>query len=88
MSSERGLKFKQTFTSNMTQKSEPAISPCGDKKEDFTRITFKPDLARFGMDILDRDTVALLTRRVYDIAGSSDDRVCLFGYTSQAPWTR
>jgi DNA topoisomerase-2 len=77
--SERGLKFKQSFSNNMTQKTEPSISPCGEKKEDFTRITFKPDLARFGMDILDRDTVALLTRRVYDIAGTDCDvlRVCL-----------
>ncbi len=65
--SERGLKFKQVFKNNMGTKSEPAIAATD--KEDFTRITFKPDLARFGMDVLDQDIVALLTRRVYDIAG-------------------
>lgn len=38
---------------------------------DFTCITFQPDLAKFKMHTLDRDTVALLTRRAYDVAGSS-----------------
>lgn len=39
--------------------------------EDFTCISFQPDLSKFKMVSLDRDTVALLTRRAYDIAGSS-----------------
>lgn len=39
--------------------------------EDHTCITFKPDLPKFKMTILDKDTVALMTRRAYDIAGSS-----------------
>ena len=72
--SERGLKFKQVFTNNMSDKTEPSISST-DKTEDFTRITFKPDLPRFGMDVLDADIVALLTRRVYDIAGLSAVRI-------------
>lgn len=37
--------------------------------DDFTKVTFKPDLPKFGMDCLNRDMVALLTRRVYDLAG-------------------
>ncbi|CAG8622241.1 2429_t:CDS:10, partial [Paraglomus occultum] len=40
------------------------------KKEDFTRITFKPDLSKFGMTEIDADTEALLIKRVYDLAGS------------------
>lgn len=39
--------------------------------EEYTCITFRPDLAKFKMSILDRDTVALMTRRAYDIAGVS-----------------
>lgn len=39
--------------------------------EDYTCITFQPDLAKFKMHALDNDTVALLTRRAYDIAGST-----------------
>lgn len=39
--------------------------------EEYTCITFRPDLAKFKMSILDKDTVALMTRRAYDIAGAS-----------------
>lgn len=39
--------------------------------EEYTCITFRPDLAKFKMSILDKDTVALMTRRAYDIAGST-----------------
>ena len=38
-------------------------------KGDYTKVTFCPDLPKFGMTCLDRDTVALLTRRIYDLAG-------------------
>lgn len=38
--------------------------------EDFTCVTFQPDLAKFNMEKLDKDIVALLTRRAYDVAGS------------------
>ena len=38
-------------------------------KDDYTKVTFKPDLARFKMTKLDKDTVSLLTKRAYDIAG-------------------
>ena len=31
---------------------------------------FQPDLAKFHMTELDKDTVALLSRRAYDLAGS------------------
>ena len=40
-------------------------------EEDYTAVTFYPDLAKFKMDSLDRDCVALFTRRAYDIAASS-----------------
>ena len=33
------------------------------------QVSFKPDLAKFKMTHLDADTVALMTRRAYDIAG-------------------
>ncbi len=31
--------------------------------EEFTKITFQPDLPKFNMEKLDNDTIALLTRR-------------------------
>lgn len=36
---------------------------------DFTCITFSPDLPKFKMEKLDDDTVSLLMRRAYDMAG-------------------
>ena len=70
---KRGMKFKQVFTNNMLTAGEPIIKNCTaaeKKKGDWTKITFSPDLKRFKMDSLDDDTVGLLSRRAYDIAGS------------------
>ena len=52
----------------MSKKSNPKVTTVS-KADDFTRITFKPDLAKFGMTHLDDDTVALLKKRAYDLAG-------------------
>uniref|UniRef100_A0A8C9SQ77 DNA topoisomerase 2 n=1 Tax=Scleropages formosus TaxID=113540 RepID=A0A8C9SQ77_SCLFO len=60
--------FKQTWTNNMTKTSEPKIKYFDG--DDFTCVTFQPDLAKFNMEKLDKDIVALLTRRAYDVAGS------------------
>uniref|UniRef100_A0A7S3VBL7 DNA topoisomerase 2 n=1 Tax=Chaetoceros debilis TaxID=122233 RepID=A0A7S3VBL7_9STRA len=71
--SERGKMFSQTFHNNMNSKTEPKIKDMTDaqmKKGDFTKITFSPDLAKFKMDRLDEDAVALLSKRAYDLAGS------------------
>ena len=53
----------------MGKTKEPTITES--KEKDFTCITFCPDLAKFGMTSLDRDMVALFTRRAYDIAAST-----------------
>ncbi|KAG8904381.1 DNA topoisomerase 2, partial [Tulasnella sp. 403] len=65
-------KYKQVFTNNMGTKGAPKITK-NSKNEEFTHITFKPDLARFGMETIDKDTEALLKKRVYDMAGTVRD---------------
>ena len=73
LDSENSLKFVQTFTDNMASAGEPSVKKCTaaeKKKGDYTKITFSPDLARFKMKSLDKDTVGLLSKRAYDIAGS------------------
>ena len=68
----------QSWYDNMGRTSESQIN--GFEGEEFTCITFKPDLAKFKMSTLDKDTVALMTRRAYDIAGASKGiRVILNG---------
>ena len=37
--------------------------------DNWTNITFSPDLAKFGMTHLEAHTVALMRKRVYDLAG-------------------
>ncbi|PNH12210.1 DNA topoisomerase 2 [Tetrabaena socialis] len=64
----RQRRYKQTFSNNMQSKAEPKITDCK-ATDNWTSITFKPDLAKFGMTQLDEDVVALLRRRVYDLAG-------------------
>ncbi|KAI6153143.1 DNA topoisomerase II [Pisolithus tinctorius] len=64
-----GLKYKQTWTDNMNKCGNAKITKNG-KGEEYTRVMFKPDLKRFGMSRIDEDTVSLLKRRVYDLAGT------------------
>ena len=59
--------FKMVWQSNMTVKKEAEISPF--KERDFTKVTFYPDFPRFKMTGLEKDTVDLLSKRAYYMAG-------------------
>ncbi|KAJ3662202.1 hypothetical protein Zmor_006558 [Zophobas morio] len=61
--------YKQTWGSNMTKASEPKIKEFSG--DDYTKITFSPDLEKFKMDKLDDDIVALMSRRAFDVAAST-----------------
>ena len=65
-------KYKQTFNNNMHTKGKPKITK-NSRKEEYTCITFKPDLARFGLEQIDDDMEALMMKRVYDMAGTVKD---------------
>ncbi|XP_042389324.1 DNA topoisomerase 2-like isoform X3 [Zingiber officinale] len=65
----RQKKYKQVFNDNMGKKSQPSITKCKDG-ENWTKITFRPDLAKFKMTHLEEDVVALMKKRVVDVAGS------------------
>ena len=68
--------YKQTFTQNMLSKSKPEIKEY--HKEDYTCITFEPDLQKFNMEKLDEDIIALFKKRVYDIAGITPKSVSVY----------
>jgi DNA topoisomerase-2 len=75
--SENGLKFNQTFRDNMSDSEKPVVKKCTaaeKKRGDYTKISFCPDLKKFKMTSLDEDTVGLLSKRAYDIAGSMANR--------------
>ena len=60
----------------MLKFNEPIIEDYS--KEDFTCITFEPDLPRFGMTELDDDIVALFEKRVFDMAGVTPKTVSVY----------
>ncbi|KAK5175786.1 DNA topoisomerase 2 [Saxophila tyrrhenica] len=66
--SKQKKRYKQTWRNNMSVMEKAKIDTC--KDDDYTKITFKPDFKRFGMDKMDADFEALVKRRVYDMAGT------------------
>lgn len=56
----------------MSKKGTPKITE-NKKGEEWTKITFTPELPRFHMTHIDDDTNALLMKRVYDMAGTVKD---------------
>jgi len=69
----RGLKYRQEFKNNLDEICKPSITKC--KTKPYTKITFKPDYNRLGLSGLTPDTIALLRKRVYDIAAVTDKSI-------------
>ncbi|NP_001313088.1 DNA topoisomerase 2-like [Nicotiana tabacum] len=65
---KRQKKYKQVFSSNMGKKGEPIITKCK-ASENWTKVSSKPDLAKFNMEHLEEDVVALMRKRVIDLGG-------------------
>ena len=72
----RGLKYTQEFKNNLDEICKPVITKC--KTKPYTKITFKPDYIRLGLAsgedgfALSSDLLALLKKRVYDVAAVTD----------------
>lgn len=69
-------KLKKVWTNNLSKHSEAEIVDW--EKESFTRVTFTPDLSRFGMKSIDEDTYALFCKRVYDLAGVVNEKLKVY----------
>lgn len=66
---KKKLKYKQTWTENMYKKGKPKITDVSEKDiKPYTKITFIPDYERFGLPGLTDDMMALMKKRVYDLA--------------------
>ncbi|MDP6755781.1 MAG: ATP-binding protein, partial [Candidatus Marinimicrobia bacterium] len=77
----RKLKYIQEFEDNLNTRSTPVITKCRTKP--YTKVSFKPDYARFGIDGLSEDMTSVMMRRIYDIAAVTDKTVKV-KYNSQA----
>ena len=69
----RGLKYTQEFHNNLNEISKPIIKSVKNAKP-YTKVTFKPDYARFGaVNGLTADMKSLLIKRIYDIGAVTDN---------------
>lgn len=68
-------RFIMTWKDNMTKKSDAKIERTS---QHYTRITYKPDLKRFGMDCIDNDSFKIMEKRVYEIAGCNANLTIYF----------
>lgn len=70
----RKKKYIQEFHDNLTRIDKPKITACSTKP--YTKVSFKPDYVRLGIpNGMSADFVALLKRRVYDIAAVTDKNI-------------
>ncbi|CAL5971962.1 DNA_topoisomerase 2 [Hexamita inflata] len=75
---EGGKKYFQQWTDNMKVHTEPEITKVASGSTNYVKVSFIPDYARFSLTNLDTDHIALLTRRVYDIAGCCSENLNVF----------
>jgi DNA topoisomerase-2 len=73
---KRQLRLSQEYTNNMKDRTPPQIKKS--KVKPFTKITFRPDFKRFGLEGLDSDTISLFQKRVYDMAAWTDRKVSVY----------
>ena len=69
--SERGKKYEQEFTDNMTVVGKPKITSC--KNKPYVLIEFVPDFKRFKISGLTDDIIKVFTKRVYDLSATTKD---------------
>lgn len=61
-------KYYQKFEKNMNIAGKPVVEKY--RGDEYTRITFRPDLEKFKMSELDDDITSLMKKRVYDMCGT------------------
>lgn len=59
-------RFEQTFRKNMTERTEAEVLKT--RGSGYTEISFIPDLARFGMEVIDEEHVKIMQKRCLDLA--------------------
>ena len=69
-------KYTQHFYENMKKVDDPIIKKFSGNP--YTKITWKTDFGRFGITGFSEDMVSLMKRRVYDIAGVTDNKVNVY----------
>lgn len=68
-------KFEMEWTNNMKKHSKEKIISTS---KHFTRITYTPELSRFGMKEISDDDIKIMEKRVYEIAGCNPKLTIFF----------
>lgn len=70
-------KFSMVWTDNMKSHTDADVTR---SSLHFTKITYKPELSRFGMDRISDDDMKIIEKRVYEIAGCNPNlNICFQG---------
>jgi DNA topoisomerase-2 len=80
-----GIKYKQTFEDNMSVINPPVLTKFSGKA--YTKITYVPDFARFGMEKITPDIEGILRRRCYEIGATSLSPVKMYFNGTKVPVT-
>jgi len=72
-------KYTQIFKNNLSEILPPVIEKVNKTIKPYTKITFTPDLEKFGMKKLDEDdTLAVLEKRIFDISAITAKHVSIY----------
>ena len=71
----RGLKYIQEFHDNLDRIDPPKITKVATTAKSYTKVTFRPDYKRFGINGITPDMLALLRKRIYDIGAITDHSI-------------
>ena len=71
----RGLKYIQEFHDNLDRIDPPKITKVATTAKSYTKVTFRPDYKRFGINGITPDMLALLKKRIYDIGAITDHSI-------------
>jgi len=80
----RGLKYKQTFRNNLSKICKPIVSKS--KEKPYTKVTFKLDFKRFGIDGITDDIFQLLKKRTFDIGAVTHRSVNVMFNNEKVPF--
>lgn len=70
--------FLQIFSNNMSKKTEPIVKS---HKKGFTEISYIADFERFGMKKIDKASIQMIQKRLYDIAACNTSLKIYFNDT-------
>lgn len=73
---DKNLYFKQKWINNMDSSSEPTIKE-KKLKQEYTKVSFIPDLEKFETKSLKEDILKIIKKRIYDVAGTTNLKVIL-----------